>query len=109
MIVSDDSHDMLVAKRYDLELRLPAKDDPDYADILNFEQLSMFKKSCVGYIAGYVVRMVRRTLKRMECLDALRINNDEGPQSTCVQPYQNQEQGWPHSSLTQCHSVCEET
>ena len=80
--VPDESRDMLVARRYDLEVRSPAKDDHDYADMPNFDKLSVFSESCVGYIAGYVVRMVRRTLKCEECLAALTTNENEVVQCT---------------------------
>ena len=50
-------------------------DDHDYADTPNIAALSTFAESCVGYIAGYVVKMVKRTLKCNECLEALTINS----------------------------------
>ena len=46
--VQDVSHDTLVARRYDLELRSPSTDDHDYADIPNIEKLSMFTESRLG-------------------------------------------------------------
>ena len=44
--VPDESHDMLVARRYNLELQPPVTDDHDYADTPNIAALSTFAK-CV--------------------------------------------------------------
>ena len=40
----------------------------DYADIPNFETVSPYKDAAISYIAGYVVRMIKR---RITCTQAL--------------------------------------
>jgi len=74
--VPDKTQDMLIARRYDLQLRQPMTSHHDYADIPPFNKLSVFLESVVTYIAGYVVRMVKRTLKCQDCLLALTQNDN---------------------------------
>ena len=53
-----------LARRYDLVNRPPVETDHDYADTPNYEEISKYKEAAVSYIAGFVVRMVK---KRMHC------------------------------------------
>ncbi|KAK3872732.1 hypothetical protein Pcinc_022202 [Petrolisthes cinctipes] len=69
--VEDKTEDIMVARQYDLIHRSPAQKDHDYADCPNFSNLSNYKEAAVGYIAGYVVKMVKRNLACPECLSAL--------------------------------------
>lgn len=68
--VNDTQHDtldMTVARMYDLDIRAPMQADYDYADIPNCVPLSEFKQAAIAYIAGYVVRMVKKKITRTDC------------------------------------------
>ena len=43
----------------------------DYADIPNFETVSPYKDAAISYIAGYVVRMMKRRITCITCTQAL--------------------------------------
>jgi len=58
-------------RKYDLDDRAPLKCDHDYCDTPNVSTLSEFKDSAISYIAGYVVRMVKRITSCKNCCDAL--------------------------------------
>ena len=61
-----------IIRRYDLQARLePQQTDHDYEDVPNFNYLSNYKEAAVGYIAGYVVKMVKRVVSCETCIDAL--------------------------------------
>ena len=66
-----------IARKYDILTREPAEDDHDYADIPNFDSLSLFKEAAINYIAGYVVRMMRKRLLCMQCIKSLTIRNGD--------------------------------
>ncbi len=69
--------DVMIARRYDLALRPePAATDHDYCDVPNVMELSEFKTSAISYIAGYVVRMVERTIHCLKCLAALKTTKE---------------------------------
>ena len=74
-----DTLDVCIARRYDLELRLPMQNDHDYGDVPNFGSLSEYKKAVITYIAGYVVRMVKKKILCPRCQVAL---TDELPTDT---------------------------
>ena len=76
--VPDESEDIAVARRYGIIVCPPSHIDYDYADITNFSQLSPFKDAVVGYIAGYVVRMVRKKINCSECKSALISDGADG-------------------------------
>ena len=58
-----------IIRRYDLQARLePQQTDHDYDDVPNFNYLSNYKEAAVGYITGYVVKMV---VSYETCIDAL--------------------------------------
>ena len=65
--LQEDTLDMSVARMYDLQPRVPLTSDHDYVNIPNKAILSQYKKAVVSYIAGYVVRMVKRKIKCAEC------------------------------------------
>ena len=60
-----------IARKYDMLTREPISNDHDYADIPNFESLSLYKEAAVNYIAGYVVRMTKKKLQCMPCIRSL--------------------------------------
>ena len=67
-----DVSDITTIRRYDLNVRLePQQTDHDYVDAPNFNYLSAYKEAAVGYIAGYVVRMVKQSVTCESCIDAL--------------------------------------
>lgn len=58
-------------KRYDLDME-DAEDDFDATDIPKpVDQISPYKQAAIGYIAGYVVRMVRKHINCPTCTSAL--------------------------------------
>ena len=66
-----DVSDITTIRRYDLTLRLePQQTDHDYVDAPNFYS-SSYKEAAVGYIAGFVVIMVKRSVTCESCIDAL--------------------------------------
>jgi len=70
--VEVDSLDMALVRRYDLALRLPQQvSDHDYVDLSNDLNLSVYKQYVVSYIAGFVVRMVRRQVICPDCSGSL--------------------------------------
>lgn len=60
-------------RKYDMAERTPLQDDHDYHDAPNFltSSLSEFKKAAISYIAGYAVKMTKKTILCDECCDAL--------------------------------------
>lgn len=69
--VQQDTLDMAVARLYDLSERSPLQYEHDYADVPNSSILNEYKHAVVGYIAGYVVRMVKKKVHCAECQIAL--------------------------------------
>lgn len=59
------------AEKYNLIDNAPAHDDHDYADVPDIRPLSEFKAAAIGYIAGYVVKMVRKKTHCVPCQEAL--------------------------------------
>lgn len=55
--LDDRTEDIMMARKYDF---IPAQEDHDYTDCPNFTELSYYKEVAVGYIAGYVVKMVKK-------------------------------------------------
>lgn len=53
----------------------PVQDEHDYTDAPDFGHLSHYKTAAVGYIAGFVVKMVRKIIHCPNCVAAL-INTD---------------------------------
>lgn len=76
--VPDETEDIAVARRYDILERSPRQIDHDYADVTNISSLSPFKAAAVGYIAGYVVRMVQKKINCSQCKSALVTDNAVG-------------------------------
>jgi hypothetical protein len=69
--MQQDTLDMAVARMYDLVDRPPAQVDHDYSDIPNKAILSQYKKAVISYIAGHVVKMVKRKISCTDCQLAL--------------------------------------
>ena len=70
--VRTDAADISTMRRYDLEIRqTPIQNDHDYVDAPNFNHLGTNKVAAVGYIAGYVVKMVKKSIQCNVCQDAL--------------------------------------
>ena len=64
--------DISIIRRHDLKERLePQQMDHDYVDAPNFNYLGSYKEAAVGYIAGFVVRMVKREVSCETCRDTL--------------------------------------
>ena len=63
--------DQHLIRKYDLSSRSPEMTDHDYADAPNINELSLYKKSVIPYIAGYAVKMTRKTLSCDECAATL--------------------------------------
>ena len=66
----------VVLNRYDIVERHPMQADHDYVDVSNSCFLSEYKEYVVGYIAGFVVRMVRKIIKCPDCLGSLSISSE---------------------------------
>jgi len=65
-----------IAWKYDLILQdSPVHDDHDYADVPNFEQVSEYKEAAINYIAGFVVKIMKRKVNCMVCTEALTAPN----------------------------------
>lgn len=74
-----DEDDMLLIRRYDLEDRAPSAEDHDYADVPNYLQLSPVIDAAIGYMGGFVVKMVKRRIICPECRATLTsVNMDAG-------------------------------
>jgi DNA transposase THAP9 len=69
--INCDSYDMTLARYYDLEERAPSQVDHDYVDLPNEITLSEYKQAVIAYIAGYVIRMARKKLSCLVCIEAL--------------------------------------
>ena len=79
--IAEESQDVMLARRFDLLPRSPMQEDHDYADVpCCIGQLSEFQEAAVGYIAGYAVKMVCRSLHCDDCLQALRTKMLDGSQ-----------------------------
>ena len=65
-----------LARRYDLELRMPSEQDHDHADVPNVSELSEYKEAAISYIAGYVVKMVVKRISCPECVSALTVSKN---------------------------------
>ena len=66
-----------MALRYQLT---PPDEDSSWEDIPALPELSIYRESAVGYIAGFVVRMVNRTVSCPEFQNALYVKAIEGSQ-----------------------------
>ena len=77
--VEDDTKDILMARRYQ-----PTSEPDDDSSIINeappLPELSIYRESAVGYIAGYVTRMVMKTIKCPDCQLALHVKAVDGSQ-----------------------------
>jgi len=73
--IQRDTLDMAVARFYDVMYRPPLQSEHDYADVPNISAVSEYKQSAITYIAGYVVRMVKRKIHCAECQLALICND----------------------------------
>lgn len=71
--IEDSTENIIEAKKYDL---IPTEDH-DYANCSNSTGLSEYKEAVVGYIAGHVVKMVKRSLSCTDCLSALTTDVEE--------------------------------
>ena len=58
-------------KKYDLTERPTLQEDHDYSDTPNMALLSEYKEAAISYIAGYVVKMVKKLNACMTCCDAI--------------------------------------
>lgn len=68
----NDNNDLhLVNKKYDLADREPVHSDHDYTDMQNVVNISIYKEQVIGYIAGYVVRAIKKKLNCPQCDEAL--------------------------------------
>ena len=63
-------------KKYDLLERQPIQEDHDYADVPNVATTSANKSAVLHYIAGYVVRMVKKRITCPVCVEALEAGTD---------------------------------
>ena len=59
------------AEKYNLIDKDALDGDLDYADIPNITSLSDFKEAAIEYIAGYVVKIARKKIHCVRCLEAL--------------------------------------
>ena len=68
-----DIVDIAFIRRHDLATKAHSSDpeDDDLDSLPNLGELSNFKTAAVGYIAGFVVRKMQRTIHCHECLAAL--------------------------------------
>ena len=69
--------DIHIMKKYDLLERQPIQEDHDYADVPNIATTSAYKSAVLHYIAGYVVRMVKKRITCPVCVEALEAGADE--------------------------------
>ena len=60
-----------IARKYDLLERQPLQAEHDYADMPNIAPTSQYKLAVINYIAGYVVRMVKKRIACLICQSAL--------------------------------------
>ena len=75
--VPDSYQDITVARKYNLLLDDPVDyDDNELLDSVPTDP-SEYAKSCIGYIAGFVVRMVQKRWKCDKCLDALTVETGD--------------------------------
>jgi len=94
-----------LARKYDLIVRdHPIESDHDYADIPNFETISEYKEAAVSYIAGFVVRMIKRRLQCMACENALTDKSGKVHKFVALK-----DRGGLHKASDSVVSVCLET
>ena len=91
--------DVALARRYDLELRMPSEQDHDYADVPNVSELSEYREAAISYIAGYVVKMVVKRISCPDCVSALTVSKKHTLTHTlcCLQ-----RQWWLDLPITRC-------
>ena len=90
--------DVALARRYDLELRMPLEQDHDYADVRNISELSEYKEAAISYIAGYVMKMVVKRISCPECVSALTVSTNTLTHTLfCLQ-----RQWWLDLTITRC-------
>ena len=70
--LEDATQDHLIARRYDL---VSHEADDSVINIPDLPKLSMYRENAVGYIAGFVARMVARRTGCPECRSALSAKN----------------------------------
>lgn len=79
--VDDDTKDILMARRYQL---ISEPEPEDEKSIINeapsLPELSIYRESAVGYISGYVIRMVMKKIKCPDCQVALYVKAVDGSQ-----------------------------
>lgn len=73
--IEDDTKDIMMARRYQL-----TDEDTSVDDIPALPELSIYSESAIGYIAGFVVRLVRKTVSCPECQSALSVKAVDGSQ-----------------------------
>lgn len=71
--------DVGLSRRLDIAMPQPEQVDHDYADVPDIRTLSLYVDNVVVYIAGYVVRMMKRHVTCPECLDGLSARDDPHP------------------------------
>ncbi|KAG0411141.1 hypothetical protein HPB47_011748, partial [Ixodes persulcatus] len=72
--------DYAEARRFVLMVISPGEEDHDYVDILNTTTQSFYVENVIEYIAGYVVRMLRKKVACLNCLAALQEQRGTGGQ-----------------------------
>ena len=100
--------DISIIRRYDLQARLePQQLDHDYDDAPNFNYLSTYKEAAVGYIASFVVRMVKRTVSCETCIDALTEKGSKEASYNALVRHKNH--GGLIEALTSVYEICQST
>ena len=107
--VNDMQKDMSVAQMYDLQDRSPIADEHDYADIPNSVCLSQYKMAVITYIAGYVVRMVRKKISCPDCQFALTVESEQQVASIGCEFMLLKNRGGLIKASSSVVMVCEET
>ena len=110
--VQTDTLDMTVARRYNLVVPSMFDSDPELNEVVTVAtapSLSLYKKFVVSYIAGFVVRMIRRQLRCPECLASLAVVNASVTFNEALQFVEFKDKGGlvksSHSVLLVCQST----
>ena len=69
--VQTGNTDVQIAREYDLILRAPLATYHDYCDISNEVMLTEYKEAVLSYVAGFVARIVKKSIVSPECVTAL--------------------------------------
>ena len=103
--------EVTLIRKYDLAFRAPLQSDHDYCDIPNFSSalhgFSEFKKSAICYVAGYVGKLLSKSIFCFECNKALGSTKGTSPDN-----FINLKEFVPGSLFKPSNSlirVCEET